>query len=63
MSRRADKILRGIVKLVGLGLTAGSAYLAYLFSTVTNIPYPILASLMVFFLVLMVVGALLTILS
>ncbi|HID04515.1 MAG TPA: hypothetical protein EYH45_08235 [Candidatus Caldiarchaeum subterraneum] len=62
MSRRSEKILRGVIKALGLGLAAGSAYLAYTFTTVTNVAYPIFATLMAFFLALMVIGALLTIL-
>ncbi len=62
MSKRGSKVLRGIIKITGLGLTIGSAYLAYLFTTVTNVAYPIFAGLMVFFLALMIVGALLTLL-
>jgi len=62
MSRRGDKLLRGIIKTIGLGITIGAAYLAYLFTTVTNIAYPVFTALMVFFLALMVIGALLTVL-
>jgi hypothetical protein len=62
MSRRGDKLLRVIIKTIGLGMTIGSAYLAYLFTTITNLTYPIFTALMAFFLALMVIGALLTIL-
>ena len=58
MSRKAEKLLKGLIKLVGGGIAIGSAYLAYLFSTVTDIAFPIFAALMVFFLAMMIIGSL-----
>jgi len=62
MSRRAEKLVRALVKVVGLSMVIGSGYLAYLFTTITNIPYPIFAALMTFFIAIMVVGSIIALL-
>ena len=62
MSRRSEKLLKGLIKLVGGGIALGFGYLAYLFTTVTDIPYPVFSALMVFFIAMTIIGSLIVLL-
>jgi len=61
-TRRVARILRFAIKGIGVGLAAGAALIAYWFSTITELAFPIFGALMLLMISLMVVAAVLTML-
>ncbi|GBC69700.1 hypothetical protein HRbin01_01403 [archaeon HR01] len=56
------RIARYLIKGVGAGLAAASIYIAYLYSTVSSIAYPIISALFVMVIAFMIIGSILALL-
>ncbi|MEM4416780.1 MAG: hypothetical protein QXD32_01835 [Nitrososphaerota archaeon] len=57
-----SRIMRYLIKGVGAGLAAASIYIAYLYSTVSSMAYPIISALFVIVIAFMIIGSILALL-
>jgi hypothetical protein len=57
-----SRITRYLMKGVGAGLAAASIYMAYLYSTVSSMTYPIISALFIIVITFMIIGSILAIL-